>query len=79
MKILFVSHDANRAGAQLFLLSIMKYLKQKGIEMNLLLLLAVVVLEAEFAEICPNHFYQMHNFSTKGLKKAFSKLVKSQE
>ena len=28
MKILFVSHDANRAGAQLFLLSIMKYLKQ---------------------------------------------------
>ena len=38
MKILFISHDANRAGAQLFLLSIMRYLKQKGVEMQLLLL-----------------------------------------
>ncbi len=77
MKILFISHDANRAGAQLFLLSIMKYLKQKGVEMQLLLL-GGGVLEAEFADICPNHFWQNANPQQKGIKKAFSKLVKNQ-
>jgi glycosyltransferase involved in cell wall biosynthesis len=77
MNILFVSHDANRAGAQLFLLSIMKYLKQKGVEMQLLLL-GGGVLEAEFAEICQNHFWPNSNPQQKGLKKALSKLVKSQ-
>lgn len=77
MKILFISHDANRAGAQLFLLSIMKYLKQKGVEMQLLLL-GGGVLEAEFAKICPNHFWPNNNPQKKGIKKAFSKLVKSQ-
>ncbi|MFT7482585.1 MAG: hypothetical protein ACI8WW_001523, partial [Oceanospirillaceae bacterium] len=35
---LFVSHDANRAGAQLFLLNLMVYLKQQGHELSLLLL-----------------------------------------
>lgn len=37
-KILFVSHDANRAGAQLFLLSIMKYFKATGKEVILLVI-----------------------------------------
>ena len=37
-KILFVSHDANRAGAQLFLLSIMKYFKASGVEVILLVI-----------------------------------------
>nr|WP_299416456.1 glycosyltransferase family 4 protein [uncultured Emticicia sp.] len=77
MKILFVSHDANRAGAQLFLLSIMKYLKQKGVEMQLLLI-GGGVLDTEFAEICTNHFWPSANPQQKGIKKAFSKLVKSQ-
>jgi len=77
MKILFISHDANRAGAQLFLLSVMKYLKQKGIEMQLLLL-GGGVLENDFSEICPNNFWQSANSQQKGLKKAISKLVKSQ-
>jgi glycosyltransferase involved in cell wall biosynthesis len=77
MKILFISHDANRAGAQLFLLSVMKYLKQKGIEMQLLLL-GGGVLENDFSEICPNHFWQSANSQQKGLKKAISKFVKSQ-
>ena len=77
MKILFVSHDANRAGAQLFLLSVMKYLKQKGVEMQLLLL-GVGVLENDFAEICTNHFWPNTNPQKKGIKKALSKLVKSQ-
>ncbi len=51
MKILFVSHDANRAGAQLFLLNIMKYLQQKGFSMHLLLL-SGGILEKEFEKIC---------------------------
>ena len=72
MKILFISHDANRAGAQLFLLSVMKYLKQKGIEMQLLLL-GGGVLENDFSEICPNHFWQSANSQQKGLKKAISR------
>jgi hypothetical protein len=33
MKILFISHDANRAGAQLFLLNIMQYLSKKDVSM----------------------------------------------
>ena len=37
-KILFVSHDVNRAGAQLFLLSIMKYFKASGTEVILLVI-----------------------------------------
>lgn len=77
MKILFISHDANRAGAQLFLLSIMKYLKQKGVEMQLLLL-GGGVLENDFAEICTTHFWPNTNFQKKSIKKALTKLVKSQ-
>lgn len=77
MKILFISHDANRAGAQLFLLSIMRYLKQKGVEMQLLLL-GGGVLENDFAEICITHYWPNTNSQKKGIKKAISKLVKSQ-
>ncbi len=77
MKILFISHDANRAGAQLFLLSIMRYLKQKGVEMQLLLL-GGGVLKNDFAEICTNHYWPNTNSQKKGIKKAISKLVKSQ-
>lgn len=36
-KILFISHDANRAGSQLLLLQLLKILKQKEIPMELLL------------------------------------------
>ncbi len=77
MKILFVSHDANRAGAQLFLLNIMKYLKQKGVDMHLLLL-GGGVLENEFAEICPIFFWPNSNLQKNGLKNALSKFVRSQ-
>lgn len=51
-KILFISHDANRAGAQLFLLNIMKDFKQKGFEMELLCLTKWGPLLPEFEEIC---------------------------
>lgn len=49
--ILFVSHDANRAGAQLFLLNVIKYLHAKGVRMSLLLLDGGV-LEDEFSTYC---------------------------
>lgn len=47
-KILFVSHDVNRAGAQLFLLSIMKYFKAKNLEIVLLALNDWGTLKSEF-------------------------------
>jgi glycosyltransferase involved in cell wall biosynthesis len=53
---LFVSHDANRAGAQLFLLNLMVYLKQQGHELSLLLL-GGGVLEKDFAEVATVHHY----------------------
>ena len=59
MKILFISHDANRAGAQLFLLNMMQYLAKKNVSLHLLLL-SGGVLEEDFRAICgvsvfPNH------------------------
>lgn len=36
-KILFVSHDANRAGSQLLLLQLLRLLKERGVPMHLLL------------------------------------------
>lgn len=53
---LFVSHDANRAGAQLFLLNLMVYLKQQGYELSLLLL-GGGALEKDFAEVANVHYY----------------------
>ena len=50
--ILFVSHDANRAGAQIVLLQIMKQLKQRGVSMHLLLG-GGGALEAEFEALVP--------------------------
>ena len=50
--ILFITHDANRAGAQLFLLNIMKDFKLKGFEMELLCLTKWGPLLPEFEAIC---------------------------
>ena len=36
-KILFISHDANRAGSQLLLLQLLRLLKERGVPMHLLL------------------------------------------
>jgi len=49
-KILFISHDANRAGSQLLLLQLLRLLKEKGVPMHLLLCNGGV-LEQEFAEV----------------------------
>ncbi len=74
MKILFVSHDANRAGAQIFLLNIMQYFQKKQMPMHLLLL-GGGVLEKDFEQICPVSKYPQESaniapsFSGKVLKK----------
>lgn len=57
---LFVSHDANRAGAQLFLLNLMIYLKEQGYELSLLLL-GGGILEKDFAEVAKVHHYSHEN------------------
>lgn len=53
---LFISHDANRAGAQLFLLNLMVYLKHQGYELSLLLM-GGGSLEKDFADIATVHHY----------------------
>ncbi len=74
MKILFISHDANRAGAQLFLLNIMQYLSKKGVTMHLLLL-SDGVLKNEFIKICSVTTYPKSEGSKPFFKKAISKLI----
>ncbi|WAC12261.1 glycosyltransferase family 4 protein [Dyadobacter pollutisoli] len=49
-KILFVSHDANRAGSQLLLLQLLRLLKDRGVPMHLLLC-SGGELEQEFEEV----------------------------
>ncbi|MFN3850044.1 MAG: glycosyltransferase family 4 protein [Spirosomataceae bacterium] len=49
-KILFISHDANRAGAQLMLLNFVQYFHAKGMQ-NSVLLLDGGVLEEEFKKV----------------------------
>jgi glycosyltransferase involved in cell wall biosynthesis len=51
-KILFVTHDTNRAGAQLFLLNIMKDFLASNYEISLLCLLKEGALLTEFESIC---------------------------
>lgn len=78
MKILFVSHDANRAGAQLFLLNVMQYLKKRGITMHLLLL-GEGVLEKDFEEVCTVSKYPKENVRKSIYKKAISKIILRQK
>ncbi len=49
-KILFVSHDANRAGSQLLLLQLLRLLKERGVPMHLLLC-SGGELEDDFAQV----------------------------
>lgn len=49
-KILFVSHDANRAGSQLLLLQLLRLLKERGVPMHLLLC-SGGALEDDFAKV----------------------------
>lgn len=74
MKILFISHDANRAGAQIFLLNVMQYFQKKQMPMHLLLLDGGV-LEKDFEQVCQVSKYPQESekpplgFTDKVLKK----------
>ncbi|HEV7347255.1 glycosyltransferase family 4 protein [Telluribacter sp.] len=59
-KVLFISHDANRAGSQLLLLQLIRLLQQKGVPMHLLLC-AGGSLEAEFREVVPTTLVPAYN------------------
>ena len=52
MSILLIGHDANRAGAQLVLLNLMRLLKAEGFQMHLLLGEGGPLL-AEYRSVCP--------------------------
>ncbi|WP_080056074.1 glycosyltransferase family 4 protein [Spirosoma aerolatum] len=52
MNLLLIGHDANRAGAQLVLLNVMRLLKAEGFQMHLLLGEGGPLLE-EYQAICP--------------------------
>ncbi|MBD2756604.1 glycosyltransferase family 4 protein [Spirosoma validum] len=52
MTILLIGHDANRAGAQLVLLNLMRLLKAEGIQMHLLLGEGGPLLD-EYQAVCP--------------------------
>lgn len=55
-KILFISHDANRAGSQLLLLQLLKHLKEQDVPIHLLLAQGGN-LENEFREVCDITFF----------------------
>ena len=62
-KILFVSHDANRAGSQLLLLQLLRLLKERGVPMHLLLCNGGT-LEDDFAQtITITRLYQQDSVS----------------
>jgi glycosyltransferase involved in cell wall biosynthesis len=62
-KILFVSHDANRAGSQLLLLQLLRLLKERGVPMHLLLC-SGGDLEDDFAEVTTiTRLYQNNHVS----------------
>ncbi|MCE6990281.1 glycosyltransferase family 4 protein [Dyadobacter sp. CY323] len=63
-KILFVSHDANRAGSQLLLLQLLRLLKDRGVPMHLLLC-SGGELEREFEEVVGvTRLYQSYKVSS---------------
>lgn len=73
-KILFISHDANRAGAQIFLLNIMKYFQQKNWDLHLILLQGGV-LRKEFEEVSTVYdFPKRENFVESRKSKILGKL-----
>lgn len=73
--ILFISHDANRAGAQLFLLNIMRYFKADGFGIKLLLVNSWGPLTTEFNEEFEVFYYSKKQEISKG---RFSSLLKKE-
>jgi glycosyltransferase involved in cell wall biosynthesis len=67
--ILFVSHDANRAGAQIFLLNIMLHLKKEGHDVKLLLVDEWGDLKATFQENFKTYILNKQESNTSILSK----------
>jgi len=79
MKILFVSHDANRAGAQLFLLNIMPSLRSKGIDFSILLLDGGILIN-DWQKICKVYLFPKNFDGSKNpYRKAYHKLIKTND
>jgi len=75
-KILFVSHDANRAGSQLLLLQLIRLLKERGVPMHLLLC-SGGDLEDEFEEVVSiTRCYQNYSVSPTLLSGKLLKKIK---
>ncbi len=77
-KILFISHDANRAGAQLFLLNIMKDFKASGYSMELLCLVKWGPLLEEFEAVCTVKGLPQQEDSGR-IKRLFSKGIENRQ
>jgi len=75
-KVLFVSHDANRAGSQLLLLQLLKHLKVQHVPIHLLLANGGS-LEEEFREVCEiTYFPQLHHGAPKSFLQKAAGLLK---
>ncbi len=76
--ILFVSHDANRAGAQILLLRFLKLLKKHPDFKFSILLKEGGIMEKEFDEIVTNYFWKAKNNTSKNsiLKKIVNRVFK---
>jgi glycosyltransferase involved in cell wall biosynthesis len=74
-RLLFITHDANRAGAQLFLVNIMKELKKKGYQTGLLIANSWGGLKSDFAE-ASTRIHELP-YSVPKLKKILGKSLKS--
>ena len=72
--ILFVSHDANRAGAQILLLRFLRLLKENEDFKFSILLKEGGIIENEFIEIAPTYFWKRPKPS--GKKSFLSKIIK---
>jgi glycosyltransferase involved in cell wall biosynthesis len=72
--ILFVSHDANRAGAQILLLRFLRLLKENKNFTFSILIKEGGIIENEFIEIAPTYFWKRPK--SMGKRSFFSKLYK---
>lgn len=75
-KILFISHDANRAGAQVQLLRLLTLLKEKTTIPFEILLKYDGVLRPEFEQLAPTYLWQQQEVKSSGLlKKIYRKIT----
>ena len=73
MKVLFISHDAHRAGAQLLLLEYLSWLRTSSNIEYELILLGPGVLESKYRQLCKVHSI----YSNNGMISKFVKLLRT--